>query len=198
MSRQSDEILRQFESGLEKLRIEVLKNIDSIDLLDQQQVLSLVERLNQRLVVAQHDFLDFVSRISGGATSSVERPSLHASRTTNMPEAAAGVLGASAGAILVNAVPWTTAGLLWGTTTTTIAGAAAAAIGVPIAVVTLGTGVVVGLAAGGAIYAARLKSRRQKIRKGILRSFDEEAVPKLREWAMNTIARMADTPGGAS
>ncbi len=198
MSRQSDEILRQFESGLEKLRIEVLKNIDSIDLLDQQQVHSLIERLNQRLVVAQHDFLDFVSRVSGGTTSSVERPSLRASRTTKIPEAAAGVLGASAGAILVNAVTLTTPGLLWGATTTTIAGTAAAAIGVSTAVVTLGAGVVVGLAAGGAIYAARLKSRRQKIRKGILRSFDEEAVPKLREWAMNTIARMADTPGGSS
>jgi len=187
MSVQADEIMRQFDAGLEKLRIEVLTNLDRVNLLDEEEATSLVERLNQRLVVAQHDFLDYVGRLSGGALGGVQRFELSPAGTTTLPEAAAGVFGATAGAALVNLISWTVPGWLWGTTTTTLAAGIGTALGVGASVVTLGAAAVVGVAAGGAIYVARLRARRNFVRTSLLKSFDEDAVPKLRDWARQIV-----------
>jgi hypothetical protein len=182
MSVQAKEVLRQFDAGIAKLRSEVLKNLDSVDVLDKDAARGLVDRLNQRLVVAQHEFLDFVSRVTGSSHGDVEEFELSSSDGNLLPEFAAGAMGAGTGAILVNLIAWTVPGWLWGTTTT-LATAVATAIGVGASAVTLGAAAVAGVAVGSALYAYRLRQRRKYVRDSILEAFDEDAVPKLRAWA---------------
>lgn len=187
VSAQSKEMLREFDAALAKYRSELLTNLDRIDLLEPAQVTGLVQQINQRLVVLQHDFLRYVSGISGTTSAGVERFKLSPEETTILPEAAAGTAGAGAGAVLVNLISWSVPGWIWGATTTTLAGSVATYVGVGASLVTLGAGALVGAAVGGAIYMARLPARRSYIRKSILRSFDKKAAPKLRQWARKAI-----------
>lgn len=194
MSAQTEEVMRQFDAGLEKLRIEVLKNLDSTDLLDQEAVQSLVARLNQRLVVAQHDFLDFVNRISGGSSAAINRFELSPVGTDVAPEVVSGIVGAGAGAVLVNVITLTTPGWLWASTTT-LSATIATALGVGASIVTLGVGAVAGAAAAGGIYAMRKRERRKIVRESILKSFDETAVPRLRAWARDIVDKLSEKLG---
>jgi hypothetical protein len=196
MSAQTDEIMRQFDSGLEKLRIEILKNLDGTDLLNQEAVHSLVARLNQRLVVAQHDFLDFVNRISGGSSASIHRFELSPIGTDVAPEVVTGLVGAGAGAVLVNVITLTTPGWLWASTTT-LGATIATALGVGAGVVTLGVGAIAGAAAAGGIYAMRKRERRKIVRESILKSFDDAVVPRLRTWARQIVDQMSQKLGGS-
>lgn len=195
MSTQTAEVMRQFDAGLAKMRSEVLKNLDGIDLLNHEEAEALVERLNQRLVVAQHDFLDFVNQLSGSSTGKVKSFKLSSAGTTVVPEAAAGVVGAGAGATLINLIPWTVPGMLWGTTTTTLATSVGTVLGVGASCATFGASILVGVAAGGALYKYRLSKRRKYVRDAILASFDEEAVPKLRVWAERVVEGMSKKVG---
>ena len=185
--KQAEEIMRQFDAGLEKLRSEILSNIDKVDLLDHDEAGGLVDRLNQRFVVSQHDFLEYLSRLSGSSSGSVERFVLSPPDSTIVPEATAGGVGAITGGVVVNLISLTVPGWLWGTTTTTLATGIGTALGVGASVVTIGAAAVVGVVAGGAIYVVRLRKRRKFVRTSILKSFDEDAAPKLREWARRTV-----------
>ena len=123
-----------------------------------------------------------------------------AADSTIVLEATAGGVGAITGGVLVNLISLTVpgwSGWLLGTTTTTLATGIGTALGVGASVVTIGAAVVVGVVAGGAIYLVRLRKRRKFVRTSILKSFDEDAAPKLREWARRTVDGMSKKLGDA-
>ena len=200
MTVQTEEIMRQFDAGLEKLRSEILSNIDKVDLLDHDEAGGLVDRFNQRLVVSQHDFLEYISRLSGSSSGSVQPFVVSAADSTIVLEATAGGVGAITGGVLVNLISLTVpgwSGWLLGTTTTTLATGIGTALGVGASVVTIGAAAVAAVVAGGAIYLVRLRKRRKFVRTSILKSFDEDAAPKLREWARRTVDGMSKKLGDA-
>lgn len=190
MTAQEDELLRNFNSGLSKLRSEVLSNLGSLDLLDQEAVDSFIAKLNQRIVVAQHDFVDFVHRAIGpGSSGGTKAVEVTAASSHIFPEMA-GALGAGATAatlVKVIRVPVTKWWLL--KQQLPIAEKIARKAKTGRGMVVTAAAVVAAAAAGGAIYLYRLPHRRKQVREAILASFDNDAIPQLRDWAQQVVER---------
>ena len=65
-----DDLMRQFEAGLAKVRYELKKNLYEIDPLDKDRLNPLLSVFNDRLIIFQHEFLEFLARVKGTAKSS--------------------------------------------------------------------------------------------------------------------------------
>lgn len=182
-----DDLLRQFDAGLAKVKYELQKNLNDLDPLDQERLNQMLSVFNQRLVVFQHEFLDYLARAQGGATSRVEEFSVTTPSQDKIPELASAILAGGTGALLVALIPVGTSGFWIWATTVTAAASAGAALGVPAGAVTAGAGVIVGAAAGVTMAIFMKSKRRALIRKVIMQKFDKEIAPKLREWALSHI-----------
>ena len=181
------DMARQFDAGLAKIKYELQKNLNDIDPLDKERLSQLLSVFNQRLIVFQHEYLEYLARAKGMAESRVEEFSVSTPSTDKIPELASAILAGGASAFLVALIPVGTSGFWFWATTVTAAASAGAALGVPAGVVTAGAGVVVGGIAG-IVAATLMKSKRRSlIRKVIMQRFDNEIVPKLRQWALNHI-----------
>jgi hypothetical protein len=190
MTAQEDELLRNFNSGLSKLRSEILSNLGSLDLLNQEAVDSFIATLNQRIVVAQHDFVDFVHRAIGpGSSGGTKALEVNAVSSHVFPEVAGALGGGAAAAILVKVirVPVTKWWLIKQQLPIAekIAQKAKTGRGMVVAAAAL----VAAAAAGGAVYLYRLPHRRKQVREAILASFDNDVIPHLRIWAQQVVER---------
>lgn len=184
------ELLRQFERALAKLRYELSNNLGQIDPLDRDKLSQLLLVFNQRLIVFQHDFLQYLERARGESISSrVEEFVISTPSCDKIPELASAILAGGAGAFLVHLLPVATSGFLWWTTTVTAAAATGAALGLPAGVVTAGVGVAAGAGAGIVVSLLMKSKRRESVRLAIMNKFDKEVAPKLLEWASNHINR---------
>ena len=93
-------LLRTFDGALEKLKAELQENLGKIDLLDTTRVKHVVELFNQRPVIAQHEFLDYLARTTGEPGGEVDAFELQVVSPQRIAELAAAILAGGGGAIL--------------------------------------------------------------------------------------------------
>ena len=179
---QYDEFFRQFEAGLANLRYELQKNLNEFDPLEKDRLKSMIEVFGQRLIIFQHDFLKYISLIKGGAESTTEEFIFQIPETDQIPELAAGILAGSTGSLLLIIIPAGTTGHLWWATSIGLGAVIASALGWPVWLVVA----VLSIGGGGVVYKG-IKNllavkRRDKIRGAVVKWFDNDIAPKLREW----------------
>jgi hypothetical protein len=182
------ELTRQSEGWLAKVKYEYQKNLRAVDPLDRDALENMQTIFNQRLVIFQHEFMEYLARVRGGVNPHVEEFQSKPPPVERIPEIAASIIAGGGGAILVALIPVGTHGFLFWASTVTAAGVIGGAIGVPAGVATAGVGVVVGIA-GGIATAMCLRSYRRKLIRQILdKKFDDEIAPRLRTWAKGKIS----------
>ncbi|MEI8374176.1 MAG: hypothetical protein WCJ35_15235 [Planctomycetota bacterium] len=190
-SPQASSLMRSFESALEKLKLELQNNLGQVDLLDRRKIEQLLELFNQRFVIAQHEFLDYISRTIGEPTNRIAGFELRSIGSDAIPELAMAAIAGGGAAILLNVVTFSAAHWIFWTTTTTAAATVGTILGVSAGIATAGIGFLVALGAGYGASRMLKGSRRDRVRSGILKQFDSEAAPKLRAWARERIADAA-------
>jgi hypothetical protein len=178
-----DDAFRQFDGGLAKVRFEFLKNLTETDLLDYNRLSQMLDLFNQRLIVFQHEFLDYLARAKGGAKGQVQEFVVNAPAPGRIAEMAASILAGGGGALLIALVPVGHTGFWIFATTITAAASVGGALGVPAGAVTAGVGIAVGAGAGIGLALALKPYRRKLIRGVLIKKFDGEIAPRLRDWA---------------
>lgn len=181
------ECMRQFESGLAKIKYEFVKNLEERDILDQAALESLLNVYNQRLVIFQHDFLECLSRTMGVTAGTVKEFSFSAPDYDSVPEIAGGIIAGGGAAIMAAVIPVATAGHLWWTSSVVLAAKVGTVLGIGTGFATGGIGVLVGVAVAYAIKKYKEKNRKKDIREKLTKYFDNEITNSLREWAKNRI-----------
>lgn len=184
----ANDVTRQFEAGLAKVKYEYQKNLQEVDPLDRDALERMLTVFNQRLVIFQHEFMEYLSKVRGGVnpqtlTFVVEAPPLN-----RIPELASSIIAGGGSAVLVAIIPVGTTGWWLWATTVTAAASIGSAVGAPVGVVTAGVGVVAGAVAGVGIAFCMKKYRRKLIRKSLVAKFDDEIAPQLRSWANGKVA----------
>ena len=181
-----DNTMREFDSGVSKLRYELAKNLSETDVLKKDKVENVISVFNERLVVFQHDFLQMVAQMHGGAPNRTKRYDLEAHGASHIPTVVGGFAGAVAGGAAAGmAVTTATTGMLWWSSThavslaTVLAGAAGVSVDVVSGGLTLGGGI----AGAVALNKGVAGFMRKRIRKKIMSEFDTSIVPQLHEWA---------------
>jgi hypothetical protein len=100
-------IEHSFRSALAKLRLELISNLEHVDVLDKDKLHSTLQLFNQRLIVAQNDFIQFLSQVNGKAKASKEDFKLRVVSENVIPELAATILAGGGAAVLVNLITFT-------------------------------------------------------------------------------------------
>ena len=177
------ECMRQFESGLAKIKYEFVKNLEERDILDQATLDGLLNVYNQRLVIFQHDFLECLSRTMGVTAGKVKEFSFSAPDYDSIPEIAGGIIAGGGAAIMATVIPVATVGHLWWTSSVGLAAVAGTALGIGAGIATAGIGLLVGGAAGYAIKKCMENARKKEIKEKLIKYFDNEVTNSLREWA---------------
>ncbi len=180
------ECMRVFESGLAKIKLEFVKNLEERDILDQNTLEGLLNVFNQRLVIFQHEYLEFLSRTLGPTKSNVNDYKFSNPDYSMIPELATGILAGGSTAILVSVIPVTTGPWYW-TSTVTAASALGAKIGVAGGIVTAALGVAVGAGIGYGINQYMKDSRKKEAKEKLIKYFDEDLKNSLRNWARDRI-----------
>ena len=136
-----NDLNRQFEAGLAKVKYEYQKNLQEADPLDRDALEKMLTVFNQRLVIFQHEFMDYLSKVrDGGVNPDTEEFVVEAPPIDRIPEIASSIIAGGGGAILVALIPVGTAGWwIWATTLTTAA-SIGSAVGAPAGIVTAGGG----------------------------------------------------------
>jgi len=176
-----------FQSALAKLRLELLSNIEQIDVLDDAKLQSTLKLFNQRLIIAQNDFIQFLYQASGKTAAPSSAFKLSSVPEKKVPELATTILAGGTAAVLVNLITFTGSSWLFFTTSTSAATILGGLAGVSTGVATLGLGAVAGLAAGLALNKAMKKRRSEKIRNRIMHNFDDQVVEQLNKWSRDQI-----------
>ena len=187
MDAESDDVMRQFESGLAKVKFEFQKTLQEIDPLDSDALDSRLKLFNLRLVIFQHEFLEYLARVRGTVNPHTEAFEFQAPPLNRIPEIAASILAGGGSAILVALITVGQTGWWLWASTVTAAAAIGGAVGVPAGVATAGVGILVGIG-GGVLTAIFLKSyRRRFLREALVKKFDDDIVPALRAWAEGNV-----------
>ena len=186
-----NDLNRQFEAGLAKIKFEYQKNLQEVDPLDEEALEKMLTVFNQRLVIFQHEFMEYLSQVRDGVNPDtkefvvkefvVEEPPID-----QISEIAAGILAGGYSAFLVAIIPVATKGWISITVVSAAAGIGGA-IGAPAGVITAGTGVIVGATLGVVLAITRKKYRRKLIRNALIDKYDKDIAPKLRVWARDKI-----------
>lgn len=184
---QVDGLKRQFNSVLDKLKAELQKNLDQINLLDAEQVENTLNLFESRLVIAQHDFLEYLSGIVGHAKGKPAVFKLRQIAPGHIPEVTATILAGGGAALLTNLITFASSSWIFWTVSTSLAGVVGGAVGVSAGIATAGIGVGAGVGTGLAVRRLLAKSRRKRVRQSILEQYTEHAVPQLRKWAADHI-----------
>ena len=182
-----NDLNRQFESGLAKVKYEYQKNLQEVDPLDEEALEKMLTVFNQRLVIFQHEFMEYLSKVRDGVNPHTEEFVVEAPPLDRIPEIAAGIIAGGYSALLVAIIP--VVGMKWWIWSTVVSAAAGigSVVGAPAGIVTAGTGVIVGAGMGVVVAIAMKKRRRKLIRKALMDKFDTDVAPKLRVWARDKI-----------
>jgi len=178
---------RQFEGGLAKVKYEYQKNLQEVDPLDRDALEKMLTIFNQRLVIFQHEFMEYISKVRGGVNPQTKEFVVEPPPLNRIPELASSIIAGGGSAILVALIPVGTTGWWLWATTLTAAASIGSAVGAPAGVVTAGIGIVVGAAGGVGVALCLKKYRRKLIRKNLITKFDDDIAPQLRAWAFGKI-----------
>lgn len=183
----TDDMQRQFESGLAKVRYELQKNLNELDPLQKGRLQSMLEVFSQRLVIFQHDFLEYLARAKGGAKYATQTFTFQTPDPKQIPEIASSLLAGATGSLLLVFIPAGTTGHLWWAASIGFGSVIAGALGWPVWLVVAllsvggGAGVFVG------VRKVLAGKRRNQIRQAVLKWFDTHVTPQLREWSHERI-----------
>ena len=181
----ADDFFNSFEAALTKLRFELSKNINAIDVLDREELEKCIDLFNDRLVIFQHDFLKFMQSNKFGSAEKFEfkLPSKELVKALITGIGTAGLSGLLAGLIPVATTGW------WiFSSTVSAATLLGGLLGIPAGPAAMLAGAVIGCVAGFGVAVLTRPQRRKRIREGILKYYDEKVVPKLKTWAKKQIA----------
>ena len=184
----SDDLTRQFEAGLAKVKYEFQKNLQEVDPLNREALEKLLTVFNQRLIIFQHEFMEYLSKVRGGVNPHTKQFVVEAPPLSRIPELASSIIAGGGSAILVALIPVGTTGWWLWATTLTAAASIGSAIGAPAGVVTAGIGVVAGAVGGVGVALCMKKYRRKLIRKSLVAKFDKDIAQQLRAWAKGKIS----------
>jgi hypothetical protein len=184
----ANDVTRQFEAGLAKVKYEYQKNLQEVDPLDRDALEKMLTVFNQRLVIFQHEFMEYLSKVRGGVNPQTQDFAVETPPMNRIPELASSIIAGGGSAILIALIPVGTTGWWLWATTLTAAASIGSAVGAPAGLVTAGIGVVVGAAGGVGVALCMKKHRRKLIRKNLAAKFDNEIAPQLRAWANGKIA----------
>ncbi|MDR2441766.1 MAG: hypothetical protein LBE12_20595 [Planctomycetaceae bacterium] len=190
--------LRQdFESALQSLKLELISDINRTNVLKKDNMRALATEYNQKIVKLQTDFLAMVA--SSNLRTKVEFKEPNPKELSDFGTitltglATGGTVYAGLTFItwgVVQTSPWF---LFWTTTTTSTVSLAAWLATILGISSTLATGILtggVGFIAMAAMYFTFYPVWRERIRENLLKSFDEEILPKLRDWADDVINKV--------
>lgn len=85
-----NDLIRQFEAGLAKVKYEYQKNLQEIDPLDEEALNKMLTVFNQRLVIFQHEFMEYLSKVRDGVNPYTEESVIEAPPIERIPAIAAG------------------------------------------------------------------------------------------------------------
>ena len=91
-----NDLTRQFEAGLAKVKYEYQKNLQEMDPLDEEALEKMLTVFNQRLVIFQHEFMEYLSKVragSRGVNPYTEEFVIEAPPIERIPAIAAGAAG---------------------------------------------------------------------------------------------------------
>ena len=182
-----NDLNRQFEAGLAKVKYEYQKNLQEMDPIDRDALEKMLTIFNQRLVIFQHEFMEYLSKVRGGVDPNTKEFVVEPPPLDRTPEIASSIIAGGGSAILVAIIPVGTTGWWIWATTLTAAASIGSAVGAPAGVVTGGIGIIVGAGVGVGIAISMRKYRRKLIRKNLIAKFDEDIAPPLRAWAHGKI-----------
>lgn len=185
----ANDVTRQFEAGLAKVKYEYQKNLQEVDPLDRDALEKMLTVFNQRLVIFQHEFMEYLSKVCGGVNPQTQEFVVEAPPINRIPELASSIIAGGGSAILVALIPVGTTGVWLWATTLTAAASIGSAVGAPAGVATAGIGVVVGAACGVGVALCMKKYRRKLMRKNLVAKFDDVIAPQLRAWTHGKIAK---------
>lgn len=185
------DLTHSFQSALTEVRLEVVENLNHIDVLESNRLESTLEFFNHRLIIVQNDFLQHLSQLTDSASHAPRPFKLRSVSSSKVPELATTIIAGSGSAVLVNLITFTSTSWLFFTTTTSAAAVLGGLVGVSAGVATAGIGAAAGIGSGAALNQHMKKRRRKKIRDHIVSNFDEEVVPRLTNWASESIAKAA-------
>jgi hypothetical protein len=180
-------LLRTFDGALEKLKAELQENLGRIDVLNATQVKHALELFSQRLIIAQHDFLEYLARTIGEPGGKVDAFDLQDVSSQRIPELAAAILAGGGGAFLVHLITFTSTTWLIHATTISLATIIGGAVGVSTGIATAGIGLAAGAVAGYAVAKGLRNRRAEANRSRITGNFDSMVMPALRQWAKKRI-----------
>ena len=183
----ANDLTRQFEAALASVRYEYEKNLQEVDPLDRDALEKRLSLFNQRLIIFQHEFMEYLSKVRGGVNPQTHKFVVEVPPLSRIEELAASIIAGGGAAILVALIPVGTTGFWLWATTITAAASIGSAIGATVGVVTAGIGVLVGTAVGVCVSFGMRKPRRKLIRKKLLSMFDEKITPQLRAWVEGKI-----------
>lgn len=181
------ECMRQFESGLAKIKYEFVKNLEERDILDQAALDGLLNVYNQRLVIFQHDFLECLTRTIGVTPGKVKEYKFSTPDYDSIPEIAGGIIAGGGVAIMATVIPVATVGHLWWTSSVGLGAVAGTALGIGAGIATAGIALLAAGAAAIGIKKYMENDRKKEIREKLTNYFDNEVTTSLREWAKNRI-----------
>lgn len=187
----ADDMTRQFEGGLAKVKYEYQKNLQEIDPLDRDALEKMLTVFNQRLVIFQHEFMEYLSKVRGGVNPHTQEFVVDAPPLSRIPELATSIIAGGSGAILVALIPVGTTGWWLWATTLTAAASIGSAVGAPSGLVTAGIGIGIGAVGGVGVALFMKKYRRKLIRNKLIGKFDNDIAPQLRAWAHGKLATEA-------
>jgi len=188
----AEDMIRQFNAGLQRVKFELEKGLMELNPLDYARLANFVAVFNERLVVFQHEFLDHIAQIRGGAKDSTIHVRVRACRSVHRVFGWLGGLGVGCLASwLARNLPVIPVGIghLWWKKTVylPIATWLAAKLGISIAVAAAGIGVVAGIVAGLLIARAVAHAEQRRVRRTVKAVLNREVVPKLQAWAKECI-----------
>lgn len=184
-----NDCLREFDSALVKMRVELENGLNTIDVLDKNQLKNTLEIFNQRLVIFQHDFLRYLKDIFASSIPNTTNPfNLRQPGKIELQEMYAALTAGGGSALLVSLVTVQTTTWLVVTTEVSLAALIGTTLGVSAGVATAGVGLVAGAAAGIAWAKLTRNKRRTKLKDVILKKYTDEVENKLRKWADGIIA----------
>ena len=190
----ADDLFSSFESALTKLRFELSKNINAIDVLDREELEKCIHLFNDRMTIFQHDFLKF---LRSNKFSSAENFKLEIPDNELLASILTGIGTAGLSGLLVGLIPVATTGFWIWTSTVTAATLAGGLVGIPAGPAAILIGGAVGCVAGFGVAALSRPKRRKSIRDGILKYYDAKVVPQLKAWAKKQIASVVTSTGGS-
>lgn len=186
-----NDVTRQFEAGLAKVKYEYQKNLQEIDPLNRDALEKMLTVFNQRLIIFQHEFMEYLSKVHCGVNPHTQEFVVDPPPLNRIPELASSIIAGGGSAILVALIPIGTTGWWVWATSLTAAASIGSAVGAPAGIVTAGLGLVIGAGGGVGVALCMKKYRRKLIRKTLISKFDTDITPQIRVWAHGKMATEA-------